>query len=111
MKPFKAAVPFSKWLVRLALVVYLIAYYHDTLFYFDLINVSFIFAIAYIFAALCLLIGGFKKESNITVYASLLLLLVIAFNVYLDIGDGFFGVIHHVLPFSIAFFYLSNGNK
>lgn len=111
MKPFKAAVPFSKWLLRIALVVYLIAFYHDTIFYFDFLDVSFIFAIIYVFAAICLLIGGFKKDDNITVYASLILLIAVAFNFYLDIGDGFLGIIHHIMPFSIAFFFLANGNK
>ncbi|MCF8359457.1 MAG: hypothetical protein K9H26_11895 [Prolixibacteraceae bacterium] len=111
MKPFKAAVTFSKWLLRIALVVYLIAYYHDTIFYFDFLDVSFIFAIIYVFAAICLLLGGFRKDSNITVYASLILLIAVAFNFYLDIGSGFFGVIYHFLPLSIAFFFLANGNK
>jgi hypothetical protein len=111
MKPFKAGVSFSKWLLRVSLVVYLIAFYHDTLFYLDFLDVTFIFALIYVFAAICLLVGGFKKQDNITVYASLILLIAIAFNIYLDLPDGILGVVNHLLPLSIAFFFLSTGNK
>jgi hypothetical protein len=111
MKPFKAGIPFSKWLLRISLVVYLVIYYHETLFYFDFLDVSFVFALIYVFAAVCLMFGGFKADGNITVYAALILLVAIAFNIYLDASEGIYGVITHLLPMSIAFFFLSNGNK
>lgn len=111
MKPLKSGVTFSKWILRIALVVYLIAYYHATLFYFDFRDVTFIFALVYVLAAIFLFIGGFKKQDNITVYSSLLLLVVVAFNIYLDAVDGIYGVISHLLPLSIAIFFLTHGNK
>jgi hypothetical protein len=111
MKPLKSGVTFSKWILRFALVLYLIAYYHGTLFYFDILDVSFVFAMVYVLAAVSLLIGGFRKQDNMTVYSSLLLLVAVVFNIYLDAVDGFFGVISHILPLSIALFFLTHGNK
>ncbi|MGF7139314.1 hypothetical protein [Roseimarinus sediminis] len=111
MKPLKSGIQFSKWLLRIALVIYLIAFYHGTLVYLDFLDVSFIFALVYLIAALSLLIGGFRKKDNLTVYSALLLLLAVAFNIYLDVVDGFYGVVNHLLPLSIAFFFLSHGNK
>jgi hypothetical protein len=111
MKPFKAGVPFSKWLLRIVLVIYLVLYYHGTLHFLDFLDVSFIFALIYVFAAVALLVGGFKNDSNVTVYASLILLFAVGFNIYLDVSDGFYGIVKHVLPLGIAFFFLSNGNK
>ena len=111
MKPFKSGITFSKWLLRITLVIYLIAYYHGTLIYLDFLDVAFVFALVYVIAAICLLIGGFKKKDNITVYSSLLLLIAVAFNIYLDAADGIYGIITHFLPLSIAFFFLANGNK
>lgn len=111
MKPFKAGISFGKWMLRVTLVVYLIAYYHGTLFYLDFLDVSFIFALIYVVSAIILFVGGFKKKDNITVYSALMLLIAVAFNIYLDVADGIYGVINHLLPFSIAFFFLSNGNK
>jgi hypothetical protein len=111
MKPLKSGVTLSKWLLRIALVVYLIAFYYSTLIYLDFLDLSFIFALVYVIAAICLLFGGFKSKDNITVYSALLLLIAVAFNIYLDIVDGFYGVIAHLLPFSIAFFFLTHGNK
>ncbi len=111
MKPFKSGITFSKWMLRIALVVYLLAFYHGTLIYLDFLDLSFIFALVYIVSAICLLFGGFKSKDNITVYSSLLLLVAVAFNIYLDSADGFFGVVMHLLPFSIAFFFLTHGNK
>ena len=111
MKPFKSGISFAKWMLRLSLVIYLIAFYHGTLRYFDFLDVSFVFAIIYIVAAISLLAGGFRKQDNITVISSLMLLIAVAFNIYLDVADGIYGVINHLLPLSIAFFFLSNGNK
>jgi hypothetical protein len=111
MKPFKSGVSFAKWFLRIALVVYLIAFYHDTLFYLDFLDVTFIFALIYVFGAVCLIAGGFSAKDNITVYASLILLIAIAFNIYLDLPDGILGVVNHLLPASVAFFFLSMGNK
>jgi hypothetical protein len=111
MRPLKSGVSFAKWMLRIALVVYLIAYYHSTLVYFDFLDVTFLFALIYVFAAISLFIGGFKSNDTLTVYSALLLLIAVTFNIYLDVADGFYGVITHVLPFSIAFFFLSNGNN
>lgn len=111
MKPFKAGISFSKWMLRIALVIYLIAYYHGTLLYLDFLDVSFIFAVIYVLSAVCLLIGGFRNNDNITVYSAFMLLIAVAFNIYLDLADGLYGVIRHVLPLSIAFFFLTHGNK
>lgn len=111
MKPLKSGISFSKWMLRITLVIYLIAYNHSTLFYFDFLDVSFIFALIYVIAALFLLFGGFKVKDNITVFSSLMLLIAVAFNIYIDVVDGIYGIVNHVLPLSIAFFFLTNGNK
>lgn len=92
-------------------MIYLIAYYHGTLVYFDFLDVAFVFALIYVIAAICLLFGGFKKNDNITVISSLMLLIAVVFNIYLDVADGIYGVITHLLPLSIAFFFLTSGNK
>ncbi|MDA3927557.1 MAG: hypothetical protein PF541_01265 [Prolixibacteraceae bacterium] len=111
MKPLKSGISFAKWMLRITLVIYLVAYYYGTLLYIDFLDVSFVFALIYIIAAGSLLVGGFKKKDNITVYSSLMLLIAVAFNIYLDVADGIYGIINHLLPLSIAFFFLSNGNK
>lgn len=111
MKPFKTGIPFSKWLLRVTLVIYLILYYHGTLYFLDFLDVSFIFALIYVFSAVALLLGGFKSDSNVTVYSAMILIVAIGFNIYLDVSDGLYGVVNHLLPLGIAFFFLSNGNK
>ncbi len=111
MKPFKAGVTVSRWLLRIALVAYLLVFYNDTLLFFDFFEVSFVFAAIYVLGAIALLVGGFRKDGNITVYASFILLIAICFNVYFDVKDGFFGLVRHLMPMAIAFHFLSNGNK
>jgi len=111
MKPLKSGIPLSKWILRIALVVYLIVFYHGTLYYIDFLDVSFIFALIYIIVAVALLFGGFRKEDNITVYSALMLMVAVAFNIYIDLADGIYGVVNHLIPLSIAFFFLTNGNK
>lgn len=111
MKPLKSGISFAKWMLRVSLVIYLVAFYHGTLIYIDFLDVAFVFALIYVIAAVALLVGGFKKKDNITVYSALLLLIAVAFNIYIDIPDGIYGVVNHLLPLSIAFFFISNGNK
>lgn len=111
MKPLKSGISLAKWMLRIALVLYLVVFYHGTLLHIDFLDVSFIFALIYVVAAVALLVGGFRKEDNITVYSALMLMVAVAFNIYIDLADGIYGVVNHLLPFSIAFFFISNGNK
>lgn len=111
MKQVKTGNGFSRWLLRLSLAVYLVAYNYSTLGFLDFLDVTFVFALVYVIGAVTLLIGGFSKTNTVTTYASLILLVAVGFNVYIDISDGFYGVINHVLPLGIAFFFLLNGNK
>ena len=111
MKPFKNASKFSNWLVRITLVAYLLIYYHSTLMLIDFLDATFLFALVYVMAAVLLLLGGFRKKHELTLYSSIILLFAIGFNVYLDIADGIFGVVRHLLPFSISFYFLAHGNK
>ncbi len=111
MKPFKTGSASSKWVLRIILVFYLVVYHHKTLYPIDFLDASFIFALIYVISAVALLVGGFKKDSSLTVYASIMMLLAIAFNLYLDLPDGLFAMIDHLFPMGIAFFFLSNGNK
>jgi hypothetical protein len=111
MKPFKAGIAGSKWVLRMFLVFYLVVYHHKTLYPIDFLDVSFIFALIYVISAMALLVGGVKTDSSLTVYASIMMLVAIAFNLYLDIPDGIYAVIDHLFPLGVAFFFLSNGNK
>ncbi|MBN2806248.1 MAG: hypothetical protein JXR22_06280 [Prolixibacteraceae bacterium] len=111
MKPLKSGISLAKWMLRVTLVLYLVVFYHGTLLIIDFLDVSFVFALIYIVAAVFLLVGGFRKTDNITVSSALLLLVAVGFNLYLDAADGIYGVVNHILPLSIAFFFLSSGNK
>lgn len=111
MKPLKSGISLAKWMLRVTLVIYLLIFYYGTLLVIDFLDVSFVFALIYIVAAVGLLVGGFRKTDNITVSSALLLLVAVGFNLYLDVADGIYGVVNHILPFSIAFFFISSGNK
>lgn len=111
MKPLKTVIPASKWILRICLVFYLLVYHYGTLYPIDFLDASFIFALIYIFGALALLIGGFRTDSSITIYAAIMLLITVVFNLYLDLQDGVYAIINHVFPLGIAFFFLANGNK
>ncbi len=112
MKPLKSAQPLAHWLIRLALVAYLVLLFLPQLYPINLKSINFYIATISIILAITLFIGGFLSSSSITVFSGLG---VATLFIYLFVKD-FTGVITHstmiyFLPAVLGFYFFSRGNK
>lgn len=112
MKPLKSAQPLAHWLIRFALVAYLVLLFLPSLYPINLKSQTFYIAAICIVLATTLLIGGFLSSSSFTVLSGLGITIVF---IYLFI-KGFSGVITHgtmlyFLPAVLGFYFFTKGNK
>ena len=112
MKPFKMLFNFSTWLMRLAVLFFVIIRYWDTFTLFNFKSVLFYVSLIFILFGGLLFIGGFIKKERLTVMSSLILILVTGYHAFLNLKSG---IDHNFAVFvilgSIFFYFLSAGNK
>jgi len=112
MKPIKALFPFSIWLMRLAVLFFVIIRYWETLAFFNYKSVLFYVSFIFIFSAIFLFIGGFLKKDRLTLISSLVLILVTGYHAFLNFKSG---IDHNFAVFvvlgSIFFYFLASGNN
>ncbi len=112
MKPIKALFPFSIWLMRLAVLFFVIIRYWETLAFFNYKSVLFYVSFIFIFSAIFLFIGGFLKKDRLTLISSLVLILVTGYHAFLNFKSG---IDHNLAVFvvlgSIFFYFLASGNN
>lgn len=111
MKPLKSLEPFSKWLLRIGVLLFVIAHYWDDLKAMEFKTVhSFLIVLFFIFGA-GLFIGGFKKNGTLTVISGMLVFAISGYFVF----RGFSGIFDQdlllfIFPASVGLFFLSKGN-
>lgn len=111
MKPFKASIPLSRWLLRISLVALMFFYYFSAFNSFNLKSPEFYFAAVYIVFGSLLFIGGFMSKSSLTVISALIIFILSVYMLivkFTGITDR--NIIVYFLPASLSFYFLSTGN-
>ena len=120
MKPIKNLESFSKWILRFALVAYVICMYLSAVKSFDFKNVDYIINVSFIVFAALLLFGGIAKGATLTLVSSIFVSAVSAYKMYFyfykahpSIIDGLQHPAGYVflMTFGIGLFFLSKGNS
>lgn len=112
MKPFKGLYPLAAWLMRFAVVFFVLTRYWNTFTHFNMQSVMFYVSALFIVFTVLLFVGGFLHKSNLTVISSLVLILVTGYHAFFNIEsklDYNFAV--YVLLGSIFVYFLTTGNK
>ncbi len=112
MKPIKVLFPFSIWLMRIAVLFFIIIRYWETFTFFNMKSVMFYVSFLFILFGALLFIGGFFKKERLTVLSSAVLILVTGYHAFLNMKSGIdpnFAVF--VVLGSIFFYFLSSGNN
>jgi hypothetical protein len=109
MKPWKSLNGISKWLMRIAIVLWVYTRFSSTLMNFNVHEPNFYFAIGFIITAIMLFAGGFRQ--TLTVVAGLLLLLLSVILLVLNYNGITTGFAQLLLVASVGGMFLSNGNK
>jgi hypothetical protein len=112
MKPLKQLFPFSSWLMRFAVVFFVLISYWKTFTFFNFQSVMFYVAAIFVIFSVLLFVGGFLKRGSLTVLSSLILILVTGYHAFLNLEsklDNNFAI--YVILGSILVYFLTTGNK
>lgn len=112
MKPVKALLPVSKWLLRIAILAYAVLQYGPTILNLQYQTQPFFIAVAFVLFAVLLFAGGFTSKPSLTVVSALLLSLLIIYLIYLGfIPQITISQIIQLLMVSVCLYFVSTGNK
>lgn len=112
MKPFKGLFPLATWLMRFAVVFFVLTTYLKTFTLFNLNSVMFYVSALFLIFSVLLFIGGFLHKGSLTVFSSLILILVTGYHAFLNLEsklDHNFAVF--VVLGSIFVYFFTTGNK
>lgn len=112
MRPFKRLFPFSNWLMRFAVAFFVLTTYWNTFTFFNYKSILFYVAAIYVIFSILLFIGGFLYKGGLTVFSSLILILVTGYHAFLNLEsklDHNFAV--YVVLGSIFVYFFTTGNK
>lgn len=82
MKPIKNIEPFSLWMLRLGVLLFLISKYTYVFKSFDYKNINYIIDAVTILSGILLFFGGFSKKSTLTIVSGLCLCLLSLYQLY-----------------------------
>lgn len=83
MKPVKSLLPFSRWLLRISLLLYMVLQHGHTFKAMQVDSQSFFIATAFLLLSVLVFAGGFMSKSSLTVVSALLLSLLTVYYIYL----------------------------
>lgn len=112
MRPSKRLFPLANWLMRFAVVLFVLLTYWNSFSTFNFQSVMFYVAAIYLVFSMLLFIGGFLRKDSLTVFSSLLLILVTGYHAFLNLEsklDHNFAVF--VVLGSIFVYFFTTGNK
>jgi hypothetical protein len=111
MKPFKSGKPVAHWLLRIALMGILTVIYYNTLTTLNFANFHFYVAGIMIVLGILLFYSAAFSKGGMTIIVGLLIFLVSVYKLVISFNgtiDGY--LITHLVPLSIGFYFLTNGN-
>ncbi|MFO8234884.1 MAG: hypothetical protein R6U04_05745 [Bacteroidales bacterium] len=112
MKAVKQLQPLSIWLMRLAAALFILLAYFDTFAALKLSSITFYISTVFMIFGILLFIGGFLKNSTLTVISSAVLILATGYHAFLNLQSAFdynFGV--YVILGSLFVYFLAHGNS
>jgi len=112
MKPIKTLLPFSRWLLRILVLLWVILRNLEVIQGMNLENQHFYIALALVIFSILLFAGGFSSKPGLTVISALFLTLIFIYKIYL----GFVPQVNEqqVISFvflSISIYFMSSANK
>lgn len=111
MNPWKRFTGLASWLMRIAMVFVIIASFFDTFMAFEVKNLHFFIALAFLVFGALLFIGGFLSKHSLTVVSALILFGLSVIQAYFTFEGITSTFAFWLLTGSVALYFVSNGNK
>lgn len=112
MKPIKTLLPFSRWLLRILVLVWVIMQYVKVIQGLDVQHQHFYIALGFVLFALLLFAGGFSSKPGLTVISAIFLTLLFTYRIYINFVPAVTEA--QIISFvflSISIYFLSSANK
>ncbi|MGE5384154.1 MAG: hypothetical protein ACM3PX_12055 [Omnitrophica WOR_2 bacterium] len=112
MKPIKTLLPFSRWLLRIIVLVWMIMHYSKTIQGLNVHDQNFYIALAFVLFSLLLFAGGFSSKTTLTVISALFLTLLFIYSIYIHFIPAV--TENQLIEFtllSVSIYFLSSANK
>lgn len=112
MKPIKTLLPFSRWMLRILVLAWLIMHNVSTIQGLDVHNPNFYIALGFVLFGLLLFAGGFSSKPGLTVISAIFLALLFIYKIYLNfIPEVTESQVISFMFLSISIYFLSSANK
>jgi hypothetical protein len=113
MKPIKNLEPMAKWILRFALLAFVVSFYFYDLKTFNFKDVFYLINLIYVSFCLLLFIGGFQKNASLTIVSAMFVSLISFYKSYLVfsgelLNSSFYSF---VMLAAIGLFFTSKGNS
>lgn len=111
MKPIKSLEPFSKWMLRIGVLLFVIVHYWDDFKKIEIKSLHSVLILVFFLFGTLLFVGGLRKNGALTVVSGLLVFLISGYFIF----KGFSGVfdkdlLFFIFPASVGLFFSSKGN-
>lgn len=112
MKPVKTLLPFSRWMLRIIVLIWLIMKYTGTIQGLNVHDQNFFLALGFVLFGLLLLAGGFSSKPGLTVVAAIFLTLLFIYKIYLNfVPQVTEAQVISFLFLSVSVYFMSSPNK
>src|SRR6056297_2350548 len=112
MRPARFFLPLSHFIMRVGVAFYVFINYFYTVIELEVKQFSFYFASVHVIFGFLFLIGMFAKRQTLTVLSSLILFLLVLYQIFTYTGDLLSNSFVSLLFFGlIVFYFLCNGNR
>ncbi len=111
MKPVKSFESIAKWLLRSSILLFVVTKYWDVIKQLSFKNLESILVFVFLIFGVLLFIGGFRKNSGITVLSGLLVFLISTYFIIVGF-NGIFdrNLLTFIFPASVGLYFMSKGN-
>jgi len=112
MRPLNSALPLAHWIMRISLATIIIYLQWPFIKTVNFQKTDDIISFAYVVSGILLIIGGFIKNSVLTVISAAIIFLITLYFLYLHFPSHLhLRYLIYMWPLSVSLFYLANGNE
>ena len=111
MKPFKSALPFATWVLRITFAAYIFISNIKGVNPINLESINFYLSLAMLILSVLLIVGGFMSKQTITVLSAIIIGLILIYRLVIPLPDLMaVSTFKQVLLIALSFFFISRGN-
>ena len=112
MKPLKSGLAFSNWLLRFAIVFFMLSMFFNTLGQLNYQDKNFYLAAGFIIFGITLFIGGFTSKPTITVVSGFMISGLAIYKI-INLFSGSFNhdISSYMIILAISFYFACSGNQ